>query len=89
MRKTIAVAVALADGIRARTGASCGLGITGVAGPGGATPEKPIGTVAIALTGVDVPARVRTFSFFGGRPQVRFQATQAALDMLRRTLQNP
>ena len=83
------VAVALADGIRARTGASFGLGITGVAGPGGATPEKPVGTVAIALTGADVPARVRTFSFIGGRPQVRFQATQAALDMVRRTLQNP
>jgi nicotinamide-nucleotide amidase len=82
------VAVALADGIRARTGASFGLGITGVAGPGGATPEKPVGTVAIALTGADLPARVRTFSFIGGRPQVRFQATQAALDMVRRTLQN-
>jgi nicotinamide-nucleotide amidase len=84
-----AVAVALADGIRARTGASFGLGITGVAGPGGATPEKPVGTVAIALTGADIPARVRTFSFIGGRPQVRFQATQAALDMIRRTLLYP
>jgi nicotinamide-nucleotide amidase len=82
------VAVALADGIRARTGASLGIGITGVAGPGGATPEKPVGTVAIALTGDDLPARVRTFSFFGGRPQVRFQATQSALDMVRRSLEN-
>ena len=34
-----------------------------------------------------IPARVRTFSFFGGRPQIRFQATQAALDMVRRHLQ--
>jgi nicotinamide-nucleotide amidase len=82
------VAVALADGIRARTGASFGLGITGIAGPGGATPDKPVGTVAIALTGDNLPARVRTFSFIGGRPQVRFQATQAAMDMVRRTLQN-
>lgn len=82
------VAVALADGIRARTGASLGLGITGIAGPGGATPDKPVGTVAIALTGDSLPARVRTFSFIGGRPQVRFQATQAAMDMVRRTLQN-
>ena len=80
------VAVALADGIRARTGASLGIGITGVAGPGGGTPQKPVGTVAIALTGHEGQARVRTFSFIGGRPQVRFQATQAALDMVRRSL---
>src|SRR5262245_1695637 len=80
------VAVAMADGIRARSGASLGLGITGIAGPGGATAEKPVGTVAIALTGDNVPARVRTFWFIGGRPQIRFQATQAAMDMVRRTL---
>ena len=80
------VAVALADGIRARTGASLGIGITGVAGPGGGTPEKPVGTVAIALTGNQQPARVRTFSLIGGRQQVRFQATQTALDMVRRQL---
>lgn len=82
------VAAALADGIRARTGASLGLGITGIAGPGGATPEKPVGTVAIALTGGNMPARVRTFWFIGGRTQIRFQATQSALDMVRRALQN-
>jgi nicotinamide-nucleotide amidase len=81
------VAAALADGIRARTGAALGVGITGIAGPGGATAEKPVGTVVIALTGDGLPARVRTFSFVGGRPQVRFQATQSALDMVRRTLQ--
>ncbi len=82
------VAVALADGIRARTAASFGIGITGIAGPGGATADKPVGTVAIALTGNGLPASVRTFSFIGGRPQVRFQATQAALDMVRRTLED-
>lgn len=82
------VAVALADGIRARTGSSVAVGITGVAGPGGGTPAKPVGTVAIAMTGAGMAARVRTFSFFGGRPQVRFQATQAALDMVRRQLQS-
>jgi nicotinamide-nucleotide amidase len=80
------VAVALADGIRGRTGSSVALGITGIAGPGGGSAQKPVGTVAIALTGRDITARVRTFSFFGGRPQVKFQATQAALDMVRRTL---
>jgi nicotinamide-nucleotide amidase len=80
------VATALADGIRARTGASIGLGITGVAGPGGGTPEKPVGTVAIAFSSAGFGSRVRTFSFIGGRAQVKFQATQAALDMVRRAL---
>jgi nicotinamide-nucleotide amidase len=80
------VAAALADGVRERTGASLGLGITGIAGPGGGTTDKPVGTVAIALCGDGVEPRVRTFSFFGGRPQVKFQATQAALDMVRRGL---
>lgn len=80
------VAVALADGVRARTGASLGVGITGIAGPGGGTPEKPVGTVAIALTGIQQPARVRTVSLIGGRQMVRFQATQTALDMVRRML---
>jgi nicotinamide-nucleotide amidase len=80
------VAVALADGVRARTGADLGLGITGIAGPGGGTPQKPVGTVVIALSGNAVSSRVRTFSFFGGRPQIKFQATQTALDMVRRAL---
>jgi nicotinamide-nucleotide amidase len=81
------VAVALADGIRARTGSSLALGVTGIAGPGGGSPHKPVGTVAIAMTGRDLATRVRLFSFFGGRPQVKFQASQAALDMVRRALQ--
>ncbi len=79
------VAVALADGIRARTGASIGVGITGIAGPGGGTPQKPVGTVAIAVSSPDA-AIVRTFSFVGPRAQVKYWATQAALDMVRRTL---
>ena len=80
------VAAALADGIRERTGASIALGITGIAGPGGGTPQKPVGTVAIAFSSGQFGSRVRTFSFFGGRPQVKFQATQTALDMVRRAL---
>jgi nicotinamide-nucleotide amidase len=82
------VAAALAEGIRNRMSATIGVGVTGIAGPGGGTPQKPVGTVAIALSGGDLGARVRTFSFPGGRPQVKFQATQAALDMVRRTLVN-
>lgn len=76
------VATAMADGIRERTGANVGIGITGIAGPGGGTPEKPVGTVAIAVSVLD-ERRVRTFQFFGGRDMVKFQSSQAALNMLR------
>ena len=80
------VAAALAHGIRRRTGADIGVGITGIAGPSGGTPEKPVGTVAIAVVGPDDKARVRTLWLFGGRAQIKFNATQAALDMVRRGL---
>ena len=76
------VATAMAAGIRAKTSADVGVGITGIAGPGGGTPEKPVGTVAIAVA-VPGDARVRTFQFFGGRDMVKFQSAQAALNMLR------
>jgi nicotinamide-nucleotide amidase len=79
------VAMALADGIRQRCGSAIGIGITGIAGPGGGSPEKPVGTVAIAVSGAG-PGRVRTHWFPGGRAQVKFAATQAALDMLRLAL---
>ncbi len=80
------VAVALAEGIRARTRADIGVGVTGIAGPSGGTPQKPVGTVVVAAIAPGSAARVRTFSFVGGRAQVKFQATQAALDMVRRML---
>ena len=80
------VAVALADGVRARLGSDIGVGITGIAGPTGGTPAKPVGTVAIAVAGPGGAARVRTLWLFGGRTQVKFNATQAALDMVRRSL---
>jgi len=76
------VAKAMAAGIRAKTSAQVGVGITGIAGPGGGTPEKPVGTVAIAVSALD-EERVRTFQFFGGRDLVKFQSSQAALNMLR------
>lgn len=79
------VAVALADGVRARIGSSIGVGITGIAGPGGGSPQKPVGTVVIAVSSAD-GARVRTFSFVGPRAQIKFWATQAALDLVRRAL---
>lgn len=80
------VAVAMAEGIRERTGADVAVGITGIAGPGGGTPEKPVGTVAIAVIVPNQPAYVRTYRFIGGRTMVKFQATQAAMDRIRRLL---
>jgi nicotinamide-nucleotide amidase len=76
------VARAMADGIRSRAGTNVGIGITGIAGPDGGTPQKPVGTVAIAVV-TDADARVRTFEFIGNREQVNFQSTQAAMNMLR------
>jgi nicotinamide-nucleotide amidase len=76
------VARAMAEGIRVKAAAPVGIGVTGIAGPDGGTPEKPVGTVAIAVL-VDADARVRTFQFVGAREMVKFQSTQAALNMLR------
>ena len=63
------VARAMADGIRRVAASDVGIGITGIAGPGGGTAEKPVGTVAVAVTANDAQ-RVRTFRFFGGREMV-------------------
>ncbi|HSJ64787.1 MAG TPA: competence/damage-inducible protein A [Gemmatimonadaceae bacterium] len=80
-----AVARAMVEGVCARFGAELGLAITGIAGPGGGTPEKPVGLVWIAAV---VDSEVRTFSrtFVGDREEVRLRATQAALDLVRRAL---
>jgi nicotinamide-nucleotide amidase len=79
------VAVALADGIRRRVGSALGVGVTGIAGPGGGSEEKPVGTVHIALSH---PAGVveRALTLPGDREAIRWQASQVALDMLRRHL---
>jgi nicotinamide-nucleotide amidase len=77
------VARALAEGIRQRSGSTLGLGVTGIAGPGGGSPEKPVGTVYIALANETV-SKERMFLFPGDRDRIRWQASQAALDMVRR-----
>ena len=77
------VAIALAENIRLRSGSSLGLGITGIAGPGGGSPEKPVGLVHIALANGAV-TKERRFHFPGDREMVRWQASQMALDMVRR-----
>jgi nicotinamide-nucleotide amidase len=81
------VAAALAEGIRARTGASLGLGITGVAGPTGGSPEKPVGLVFIGLAD-ERGTQVREFRFPGARDRVRLWATQMALEMIRRRIRD-
>lgn len=79
------VAKGLAEGIRGRMGASIGLGVTGVAGPSGGSPEKPVGLVHLALAmGGQVEHRECRFS--GDREKIRFWASQTALDMVRRRL---
>ena len=79
------VARAMAEGARASARADIGVGITGIAGPDGGTPEKPVGLVFIAVDGA-AGSRVRRAHFPGDRERVRYQATQAALEMLRRGL---
>jgi len=81
------VAQALAEGIRARTGASMGIGITGIAGPSGGTPEKPVGLVFVALAD-ERGTQVREFRFPGSRERVRVWASQMALEMIRRRIRN-
>jgi len=77
-------AVAMADGVRERLAADAGVAITGIAGPTGGTPEKPVGTVVIAVSAG--PAVVRTYRFVGDRAMVRQQAVTAAMELLRQTL---
>ena len=80
------VALAMAAGARARAGAAIGLGVTGIAGPSGATPQQPVGTVCLAASDASGRSPTRTVVFPGGREIVKYQASQAALDMLRRML---
>jgi len=79
------VAKALAEGIRQRTGATHGLGVTGIAGPTGATESKPVGLVYIAVSDAQGAAAIdRTFR--GDRQRIREWAAQLALDLIRRRL---
>jgi len=79
------VARAMAEGAQRTSGTSVALAITGIAGPGGATPDKPVGLVYLALAGA-LGERVRRAHFPGNRERIRHQASQAALEMLRRAL---
>jgi nicotinamide-nucleotide amidase len=80
------VAIAMAEGIRGECDATYGVAITGVAGPTGGTPEKPVGLVYIALDDGKKPEVLERKFIGGDRERIRQFATQAALDMLRRKL---
>ncbi len=79
------VASALAAGIRGETGSTIGLGVTGIAGPGGGSEEKPVGLVYIAVAD-DGGTDVEEHRFTGDRDRIRQYAAQAALDMVRKRL---
>jgi len=79
------VAAALAEGIRQRAGATLGVGITGIAGPTGATETKPVGLVYISLTDGKNTETIER-KFHGDRDRVREWATEQALDLIRRWL---
>jgi nicotinamide-nucleotide amidase len=78
-------AEAMARGVATLAGVPCALAVTGIAGPDGGTPTKPVGTVFVGLA-VRGEALARHFFFSGDRAAVKWQSTQAALDWLRRSL---
>jgi nicotinamide-nucleotide amidase len=80
------VAAAMADGIHERTGADVCVSITGIAGPGGGSEAKPVGTVVIGVRLQGQRLSVQTHLFPGGREMVRLQSSQMALDRVRRML---
>jgi nicotinamide-nucleotide amidase len=80
------VAEALADGARSQLDADVGIGVTGVAGPGGGTEEKPVGLVWISVALPGAVRLTRSMTLPGGRADVRDRATTVALHLLRRAL---
>jgi nicotinamide-nucleotide amidase len=80
------VAQAMAEGARARANSDFALATTGIAGPGGGTEEKPVGTVFIALAAKDRAVSVQKRFFPDDRPTFKELTTQAALEMLRKRL---
>ena len=80
------VAQALAAGARAKLGTDVGVGVTGVAGPGGGTEEKPVGLVWLSVATTDDPPLTRSVNLPGSRADVRDRTTTVAMHLLRRAL---
>jgi nicotinamide-nucleotide amidase len=80
------VAAALAAGAAARFGAELGIGITGIAGPGGGTPDKPVGTVCLSVARAGGERIDRTVQLPGDRAMVRERTTTVAMHLVRRLL---
>ena len=78
----------MAAGARDASGADLAVSVTGIAGPGGGTPEKPVGTVHIGLAW-DGGVVSEHHQFLGGRADVRLRSAQSALALVRRFLLNP
>ncbi len=83
---SVNVARAMAEGARQQANTTFALATTGIAGPGGGTEEKPVGTVFVALATAGATTQVRGFQFPDDRPTFKELTTQAALEMLRRSL---
>jgi nicotinamide-nucleotide amidase len=80
------VAKMLAEGVRTRMGADVGVGVTGVAGPGGGTEEKPVGLVWLSVAGPEGAAITRSVNLPGERVDIRDRATTVAMHLVRRLL---
>ena len=83
---SLEVAEALADGARAALDADIGVGITGVAGPGGGTPEKPVGLVWFSVAGREGARLTRSVNLPGDRADIRDRSTTVAMHLVRRLL---
>jgi nicotinamide-nucleotide amidase len=82
------VAQAMAEGARIRAGTTYALSTTGIAGPDGGTPEKPVGTVFVGLASADGPSQVEKLFFPTDRATFKQMVTEAALDLLRKVISN-
>ncbi len=81
-------ASAMARGVRERTGADWGLAVTGIAGPDGGSPGRPVGTVVLALAGPGPVADLRREQFDGDRAAVRAASVRVALELLLQRLRS-